>query len=98
MMKVKRSITFLFLCLLIVVFTAIGCQTVFCEETGYSYETVPLERNGISLHLDCVKKENTDPSDHILLIHGSTYSSHEFDIDYKDYSLVRRLAGGSQIT
>ena len=28
----------------------------------------------------------------ILLIHGSSYSSHEFDIDYQDYSLVRRLA------
>ena len=28
----------------------------------------------------------------VLLIHGVTYSSHEFDIDYKDYSLVRRLA------
>ena len=28
----------------------------------------------------------------ILLIHGVTYSSHEFDIDYKDYSLVRKLA------
>ena len=25
-------------------------------------------------------------------MHGSTYSSHEFDIDYEDYSLVRRLA------
>ncbi len=28
----------------------------------------------------------------ILLAHGVTYSSHEFDINYKDYSLARRLA------
>ena len=27
-----------------------------------------------------------------MLMHGSTYSSHEFDVDYEDYSLVRRLA------
>ena len=45
-----------------------------------------------TLHLDCVKTENSDPAKQILLIHGSSYSSHEFDIDYQDYSLVRRLA------
>ena len=62
------------------------------ENTEYIYEVFPLERNGIALHLDCVKTENYDPAGQILLIHGSTYSSHEFDIDYQDYSLVRRLA------
>ena len=62
------------------------------ENTEYTYEVFPLERNGIALHLDCVKTENSDPAGQILLIHGSTYSSHEFDIDYQDYSLVRRLA------
>ena len=61
-------------------------------QEAYSYEEYPLERNGISLHLDCVKVENTGPEKNILLMHGSTYSSHEFDIDYEDYSLVRRLA------
>ena len=35
---------------------------------------------------------NDVPTGHILLIHGSSYSSHEFDVDYQDYSLVRRLA------
>ena len=58
----------------------------------YSYQEYPLERNGISLHLDCVKVEDTEPENNILMMHGSTYSSHEFDIDYEDYSLVRRLA------
>ena len=61
-------------------------------QESYSYEEYPLERNGISLHLDCVKVENTDPEKNVLMMHGSTYSSHEFDIDYEDYSLVRRLA------
>ncbi|MCR4843294.1 MAG: alpha/beta hydrolase, partial [Eubacterium sp.] len=45
-----------------------------------------------SLHLDCTTVEGTTPDKNILLIHGVTYSSHEFDIDYRDYSLVRRLA------
>ena len=56
----------------------------FCTE-------VALERNGISLHLDCMKREGMVPERNILLIHGSTFTSHEFDIDYKDYSLARRL-------
>ena len=59
---------------------------------GYSYTEYPLERNEIDLHLDCVKLENTKTNKNILLIHGVTYSSHEFDIDYEDYSLVRFLA------
>lgn len=72
----------------------------------------PLERNGVTLHLDCTylddaqpkealpgnlqpdetQPEQNGPKDHILLVHGSTYSSHEFDINYEDYSLVRKLA------
>ena len=86
------------------------------DQPTYIYTEYPLERNGIPLHLDCVKldnskpketdapkdtsapketdapKDNSEPKDNILLMHGSTYSSHEFDINYEDYSLVRRLA------
>ena len=80
------------------------------DQPTYTYTEYPLERNGIPLHLDCVKldnskpketdapkdtsapKDNSEPKDNILLMHGSTYSSHEFDINYEDYSLVRRLA------
>ena len=83
---------FFLLCILILIFTTNVCKTVFCEEAGYSCEVVPLERNDISLHLDCVKKDNTIPLKQILLVHGSSFSSHEFDIYYQDYSLVRRLA------
>ena len=59
----------------------------------YSRMVVPLERNGIDLHLTRTLLSGTQPQREILLIHGVTYSSHEFEIDYEDYSLVRKLAG-----
>ncbi|MBR3174560.1 MAG: alpha/beta fold hydrolase, partial [Oscillospiraceae bacterium] len=59
---------------------------------SYSYNEYPLERNGIDLHLDRMSVTGSNPDRNILLIHGVTYSSHEFDIDYEDYSLVRFLA------
>ena len=62
------------------------------ETVQYSARVYPLERNGISLHLDSLSLDGMEPEKNILLIHGVTYSSHEFDIDYLDYSLVRRLA------
>jgi len=88
----KRSIAFRVLLLLMLTLPIVRCQSISGEETVYSYETFPLNRNGISLHLDCVMIGNDVPTGHILLIHGSSYSSHEFDVDYQDYSLVRRLA------
>ena len=60
--------------------------------TGYEYREFPLERAGIALHLDRVRLEGERARRNILLTHGVTYSSHEFDLDYGDYSLVRRLA------
>ncbi len=83
---------FLLVCALVLLFAVMGCSPALSEKTVYTYEVFPLERNGIGLHLDCTKTENSNPAKHILLIHGSTYSSHEFDINYQDYSLVRRLA------
>ena len=62
------------------------------DQPTYAYTEYLLERNGIPLHLDCMKVDGTEPKDNILLMHGSTYSSHEFDVNYEDYSLVRRLA------
>ena len=61
-------------------------------EADYISEVFPLEREGIDLHLECMKQEGMEPDKSILLIHGVTYSSHEFDINYQDYSLVRKLA------
>lgn len=61
-------------------------------ESTYTVTDYPLTRNGVDLHLDCTILDGGDPQKNILLTHGVTYSSHEFDVDYKDYSLVRFLA------
>ena len=91
--------------LFIVVFTVfVSCLLAGCTgktfskandptaEADYITEVFPLEREGIDLHLECMKQEGENPDKSILLIHGVTYSSHEFDINYQDYSLVRKLA------
>lgn len=62
------------------------------SETAYEFLTHPLERNGYKLHLESTKAKNTAAEKNILLVHGLTYSSHEFDVNYSDYSLVRFLA------
>ena len=100
-MKKRTSalgITLLLAILILGLLSACGGGRTECEgqqavqNMTYSYEEYPLERNGVALHLDCVKEEGTEPEHSILLIHGLTYSSHEFDINYEDYSLVRFLA------
>ena len=91
--KVIRITTvFIYMTVLLCLLTA--CVNNKTEQTDISYvsQVFPLERNGISLHLDCTKTEGMQPEKNILLVHGLTYSSHEFDIDYQDYSLVRKLA------
>jgi pimeloyl-ACP methyl ester carboxylesterase len=80
------------LILIISVLLSAFLPTSAAADAVYSYNEYPLERNGIALHLDCVTEEGKVPDKSILLIHGVTYSSFEFDIDYEDYSLVRKLA------
>lgn len=50
-------------------------------------QTFPLERNGIKLHLE---RMSVPSGDHrpLLMVHGLTYSSHVFDVNYRDYSLA----------
>ncbi len=62
------------------------------DPTVYSIEEFPLERNGIQLHLERIAEMESETDRNILLVHGVTYSSKEFDVDYKDYSLARFLA------
>ena len=69
-----------------------GSEATSQYEAAFTCEAFPLERAGIALHLDRMIVEGTEPDRSILLIHGVTYSSHEFDINYEDYSLVRALA------
>lgn len=98
MRKVQKFIIVLNLTVAVLVLFA-GCvvnrQTKSEEATTaitFISEVYPLEREGIALHLDCMKVEGIEPHKNILLVHGVTYSSHEFDINYEDYSLVRELA------
>ena len=95
----KRRRWFIILCLLFIMTAVTGCKGIFSVAIPYSrftenftYNEYSLERAGISLHLDRMAEDGTEPDKNILLIHGVTYSSHEFDINYEDYSLVRFLA------
>lgn len=58
----------------------------------YAIETVPLERAGAKLYLQKLAVAGDNPERQILLVHGLTYSSHEFDVNVSDYSLARYLA------
>lgn len=59
----------------------------------YAVDTVPLEREGVPLFLQRLSVAgDAGVQRQILLVHGLTYSSHEFDVDIADYSLARYLA------
>jgi len=90
--KKKRRI--LVLMVLTGILLCTGCKDWRKEGDASSFiqTVVPLSRTGISLHLSCLRKKDAGGNRSILLIHGSSYSSHEFDIDYRDYSPVRFLA------
>jgi pimeloyl-ACP methyl ester carboxylesterase len=51
-----------------------------------------LERNGVQLHLERYQTGDGGEKTPLLMVHGLTYSSHEFDVNYGDYSLARFLA------
>ncbi|MBP3802566.1 MAG: alpha/beta hydrolase [Oribacterium sp.] len=96
-MKNRLFSALIFILLYICVLT--GCKTEVNlstqnnkAEITYEYAEYPLERNGLNLHLDCMSVSGKETGKDILLIHGVTYSSNEFDTDYEDYSLVRKLA------
>ena len=56
----------------------------------------PLRRNNVNLFLQestngaCTPSQSNTATP-VLLLHGLTYSTHEFDVQYSDYSLVNRL-------
>ena len=85
----SRLLAFALIVMMLVCAAASHAETA---DISYTYDEYPLERNGIALHLDRIAVADTAPEKSILLVHGLTYSSHEFDIDYEDYSLVRLLA------
>jgi len=92
--KMNNKIRLAFALLLVLCIGLSGCGTDSSETeavTVYVNRVYSLERNDILLHLDCTTAADSEAEDNILLIHGLTYSSHEFDVDYQDYSLVHFL-------
>lgn len=69
----------------------LGCDEKNKPDDNYSFKEYAVPYGDINLHLDSTCKSDFG-EDNIILVHGLTYSSHEFDINYKDYSLVRFLA------
>ena len=92
----KKTITALLLILVFVTsFSLVACDAEKeSDNDAYSYSITEyvVERNGIGLHLDRTTANGVRSEKQILLVHGVTYSSHEFDVDYEDYSLARFLA------
>lgn len=89
--------------LLVLTFSAVGCQqtdtkpqsskaATQTDDYTYTKKDFSFKRNGIKLHLDRTVLNGKKSDKQIFLTHGVTYSSHEFDVDYKDYSLVRFLS------
>ena len=68
-----------------------GCNAKNKPDNDYSFNEYKVPYGDINLHLDSVCKSDFG-KENIIIVHGLTYSSHEFDINYKDYSLVRFLA------
>ena len=94
-MRVKNILITLLLCTCILTSCGKAAPVTGKEnekEVEYDCFVEPLSRNGVDLHLDCTSVSGKETQKDILLIHGVTYSSNEFDVDYEDYSLVRKLA------
>lgn len=68
-----------------------GCRRENKPNSDYSFKEYKVPYGDINLHMDSTSKSDFGENN-IILVHGLTYSSHEFDINYEDYSLVRFLA------
>ena len=95
----KKIMSAILVCLMLCMLVLSGCSCSRADknedkttDVKYTYNEYPLERNRINLHLDSVAVSGKETNKDILLMHGVTYSSNEFDTDYEDYSLVRCLA------
>ena len=86
-MILKRRFSRLFLSLLILLATASA------SAAEIQIKEFPLEREGVKLFLQKMEDPSLASTGQILLVHGLTFASHEFDLDFQDYSLARYLAG-----
>ena len=67
------------------------------EFSEYGYDIVrerfPLkDQNGVDLYFESFRLDDGLEKRPLLMVHGLTYASHEFDVDCGDYSLVRYFA------
>ena len=85
-MVLKRHL--LQLCLAL--FILMSACAVSAEEL--EIKEFPLEREGVQLFLQRMDIPGRTTEGEILLVHGLTFASHEFDLDFQDYSLARYLA------
>ena len=88
--KVIKTLFLLAVCILLGL-NLVSCKGNHKPDNDYSFNEYSVPYGGINLHLDSACKSSFGDKN-IILVHGLTYSSHEFDINYKDYSLVRHLA------
>lgn len=86
----RNTITRLIICALLCA-CLIGCAGKNKADSSYNFNDYKVPYEDLNLHMDSTYKKDFG-NKNILLVHGLTYSSHEFDINYKDYSLVRYLA------
>ncbi|HCL79951.1 MAG TPA: alpha/beta hydrolase [Synergistaceae bacterium] len=75
---------------LLVIVMLLQGSVAFASEMNV--QTVPLERNNVKLHLLNIQQKDSNAGKPLLMVHGLTYSSHEFDVNYGDYSLARFFA------
>lgn len=91
MSKISKNVLFLLsICILFCIGLS-GCSIKNKPDEHYIFKDYSVPYEDIKLHLDSTCKADFG-KENIILVHGLTYSSHEFDINYKDYSLVRFLA------
>ncbi|MFA6303996.1 MAG: alpha/beta hydrolase [Legionella sp.] len=68
---------------------------VAAAEASMTIRVESLSRNGLVLNLlmyQDAQIKPVKPYPDIVLVHGLTYSSYQYDINYQDYSLARALA------
>jgi pimeloyl-ACP methyl ester carboxylesterase len=78
---------------ILVLFVVFGSQSTVAFAAEIQRRIFPLDRAGVDLYLERYQTDGGGEKKPILLVHGLTYSSHEFDVNYGDYSLARFLAG-----
>jgi pimeloyl-ACP methyl ester carboxylesterase len=73
------------------IFLLLSTGTMANTQITFTQHALKYENNTFILQ-EVVAKTAPNNAANVLLVHGLTYSSHQFDINYKDYSLAQFLA------